>query len=71
MGEDRHWMYDGWKKNGAHTDEWGEKTDDFIVHFLGNYSKYQVSMSQMSKHEVCRQGHIDETPHQEWFRYRL
>jgi hypothetical protein len=22
MGEDRRWMYDGWKKNGAHTDEW-------------------------------------------------
>jgi hypothetical protein len=23
-------MYGGWKKNGAHTDEWWEKTDDFI-----------------------------------------
>jgi hypothetical protein len=22
MGEDHRWMYDGWKKNGAHTDEW-------------------------------------------------
>jgi hypothetical protein len=30
MGDDRRWMYDGWKKNGAHTDEWWEKTDDFI-----------------------------------------
>jgi hypothetical protein len=30
MGEDRHWIYDGWKKNGTHTDEWWEKTDDFI-----------------------------------------
>jgi hypothetical protein len=30
MGEDRHWMYDGWKKNGAHTYEWWEKIDDFI-----------------------------------------
>jgi hypothetical protein len=30
MGEDRRWIYDGWKKNWAHTDEWWEKTDDFI-----------------------------------------
>jgi hypothetical protein len=32
MGEDRRWMYDGWKKNGAHIDEWWKKTDDFIEH---------------------------------------
>jgi hypothetical protein len=32
MGEDRCWMYDGWKKNGAHTDEWWEKTNDYIEH---------------------------------------
>jgi hypothetical protein len=25
-------MYDGWKRNGAHTDEWWEKTSDFIEH---------------------------------------
>jgi hypothetical protein len=30
MGEDHCWIYNGWKKNGAHTDEWWEKTDDFI-----------------------------------------
>jgi hypothetical protein len=30
MGEDRRWMYDDWKKTGAHTDEWWEKTDEFI-----------------------------------------
>jgi hypothetical protein len=30
MGDDRWWMYIGWKRNGAHTDEWWEKTDDFI-----------------------------------------
>jgi predicted nucleic-acid-binding Zn-ribbon protein len=23
-------MYDGWKKNGAHIDEWWKKTNDFI-----------------------------------------
>jgi hypothetical protein len=23
-------MYDGWKRNGAHTDEWWQKTSDFI-----------------------------------------
>jgi hypothetical protein len=30
MGDDRRWMYDGWKRNRAHTDEWWEKTGDFI-----------------------------------------
>jgi hypothetical protein len=30
MGDDHQWMYDGWKRNGAHTDEWWEKTSDFI-----------------------------------------
>jgi hypothetical protein len=30
MGDDRQWMYDGWKRNGAHTDEWWDKTSDFI-----------------------------------------
>jgi hypothetical protein len=23
-------LYDGWKRNGAHTDEWWDKTNDFI-----------------------------------------
>jgi hypothetical protein len=30
MGDDRRWMYDGWKRNRAHIDEWWEKTGDFI-----------------------------------------
>jgi hypothetical protein len=30
MGDNRRWMYDGWKRNGAHTDKWWEKTSDFI-----------------------------------------
>jgi hypothetical protein len=30
MGDDRRWMYDGWKRNGAHTNEWWDKTNDFI-----------------------------------------
>jgi hypothetical protein len=30
MGDDRWWMYDGWKENGTHIDEWWEKTGDFI-----------------------------------------
>jgi hypothetical protein len=29
-GDDHQWMYDSWKRNGAHTDEWWEKTGDFI-----------------------------------------
>jgi hypothetical protein len=34
MGDDRQWMYDGWKKNEAHTDEWWEKIGDFIERAL-------------------------------------
>jgi hypothetical protein len=30
MGDDRRWMCDGWKRNGEHTDEWLDKTSDFI-----------------------------------------
>jgi hypothetical protein len=30
MGDDHRWMYDGWKRNVAHTDEWWEKISDFI-----------------------------------------
>jgi hypothetical protein len=30
MGDDHWWMYDGWKRNRAHTDEWLDKTNDFI-----------------------------------------
>jgi hypothetical protein len=30
MGEDRRWMYDGWKKNGPQIDKWWKKTNDFI-----------------------------------------
>jgi hypothetical protein len=30
MGDYRQWMYDGWKKNEAHTDEWWDTTNDFI-----------------------------------------
>jgi hypothetical protein len=30
MGDNRQWMYDGWKRNMAHTNEWWDKTNDFI-----------------------------------------
>jgi hypothetical protein len=72
MGEDHRWMYDSWKKNGAHTDEWWERLMiSSSVHFFGNYSEDQVSMRQMSKHEVCQEGQIDKTPHEEWLCYKL
>jgi hypothetical protein len=32
MGEDRGWMYTGWKKGGSHTKEWFEKTQWFVDH---------------------------------------
>jgi hypothetical protein len=30
MGVDHGWMYDGWKKGGAHIKEWVNKTQKFI-----------------------------------------
>ena len=30
MGEDRQWMYNGWKKSKVHSKEWFDKTDRFI-----------------------------------------
>jgi hypothetical protein len=30
--EGRGWMYGGWKKSGAHTREWMNKTQEFINH---------------------------------------
>jgi hypothetical protein len=32
MAEDRGWMHGGWKKSGAHTREWMNKTREFIDH---------------------------------------
>jgi hypothetical protein len=32
MGDDRKWIYDGWRKNGAHSREWVDKTNKFIEH---------------------------------------
>ena len=30
MGDDRGWMYAGWKKGGRHTNEWFDKTQQFV-----------------------------------------
>ena len=32
MGEDRSWMYNGWDKSGAHSNEWVAKTKAFLDH---------------------------------------
>jgi hypothetical protein len=32
MGDDRKWMYGGWKNNGAHSREWVDKANKFIEH---------------------------------------
>jgi hypothetical protein len=41
MGDHYRWMYDGWKKKGAHTDEWWKKTNNFI--------KYAFSLATTEK----------------------
>jgi hypothetical protein len=32
MAEDREWMYNGWGRNGHHSDEWVAKTKYFVDH---------------------------------------
>jgi hypothetical protein len=32
MAEDRKWMYNGWSRNGRHSDDWVAKTKDFVDH---------------------------------------
>jgi hypothetical protein len=38
MAKDRGWMYDGWKKSGAHTREWMNKTQEFIDRALSAHT---------------------------------
>jgi hypothetical protein len=32
MADDRAWMYNGWSRNGRHSDDWVAKTKDFVDH---------------------------------------
>jgi hypothetical protein len=32
MAEDRAWMYNGWSRNGRHSNDWVAKTKDFVDH---------------------------------------
>jgi hypothetical protein len=34
MAEDRTWMYNGWSRNGRHSDDWLAKTKDFVDHLF-------------------------------------
>jgi hypothetical protein len=52
MGEDWKWMYDGWKKNGAHSREWVDKTNKFIEHAF-SLSNTGIVRCPYSK---CRNG---------------
>jgi hypothetical protein len=68
MGDDQKWMYDCWRKNGAHSTEWVDKTYKFIEHAfsLSNTrittcpcSKCQNSLSHDKKNvsiHICRFG---------------
>jgi hypothetical protein len=68
--DDRKWMYDGWRKNGAHLREWVDKTNNFIEHAfsLSNIgiarcpcSKCQNGLSHDKKKvsiHICRFGYM-------------
>ena len=34
IAEDCEWMYNGWSKNGRHSDDWVAKTKDFVDHIF-------------------------------------
>jgi pyocin large subunit-like protein len=36
MAQDRAWMYNGWSRNGRHSDDWVPKTKDFVDHHYRN-----------------------------------
>jgi hypothetical protein len=52
MVDDRKWMYDGWRKNGAHSRECVDKTNKFIEHAcsMSNNGTARCSCSK------CRNG---------------
>jgi hypothetical protein len=52
MGDDRKWMYDGWRKNGTHSREWVDKTNRFIEHAF-SLSNTRIARCPCSK---CRNG---------------
>jgi hypothetical protein len=52
MGDDRRWIYDGWKRNGAQIDEWWEKTDDFIERTFSLATTEKIRCPCMTKHLV-------------------
>jgi hypothetical protein len=70
MVDDQKWMYDGWRKNEAHSREWVDKTNKFIEHAfsLSNTeivrcpcSKCQNGLSHDKKKvsiHICRFGYM-------------
>jgi hypothetical protein len=52
MGDDRKWMYDGWRNNGAHSREWVCNTNKFIEHAF-SLSNTGIMTCPCSK---CRNG---------------
>jgi hypothetical protein len=51
MVEGHGWMYGGWKKGGAHTKEWMNKTQEFIDHVFSLSNSHGVKCP--SRNIVC------------------
>jgi hypothetical protein len=70
MGNDGKWMYDGWRKNDAHSRKWVDKTNKFIEHAFSlsstgiarcPCSKCQNGLSHDKKKvsiHICRSGYM-------------
>jgi hypothetical protein len=70
MVHDQKWIYDGWRKNGAHSRDWVHKTNKFVEHALSlsntgidrcPCSKCQNGLShdkKMVSVHICRFGYM-------------
>jgi hypothetical protein len=80
MGDDRSWMYDGWKSNGVPTREWMVNTQAFVNHVFSlssgdglakcpcnkcqNYSR-QVKIDM--EHHLCKFGFMPN--YERWYEH--
>jgi hypothetical protein len=71
MGDDRRWMYDGWKRSGAHIDEWWDKTKDFIKRAFSLVTTEKIKCSCIKCQnvrcfdKVTLTKHLDQNVHYE------
>jgi hypothetical protein len=72
MADQGHgWMYGGWKKNGAHTTEWMNKTQEFIDHAFSGSLDEGVKCPCSRCKNALRQDKMTLTLHLCMFGFKL